>query len=138
MFDIQFTTPDTTKWAHFTFRLSTENETSWFIYEGATINTAGTTVAALNNDRNSANVSGMTVAQIGNTSVANANSDTAVAAATTIACGITGSGKTDGGVDDRNREIILKQDTVYCMRAVADSAGYVNFIANWYEHTNKG
>jgi hypothetical protein len=136
VFDMQFTTPDTTKWAHLVFLLSVESETEWYIYEGATINVAGTTVTPRNNDRNSSNVSGMTVAGITNTSVGNADADTATAGATEIAHGIIGAGK-DGGVIGREKEIILKQNTVYCFRGIANAAGYISYIVEWYEHTNK-
>ena len=136
VFDVQWTTPNTTQWAHFTFELGCENETEWYIYEGATINTAGTALTARNNDRNSANTSNATIASIENISVANANADTAVAGATQIIHGICGSGRS-GGVDSRQKEIILKQNTIYCMRAIANAAGYINFMMEWYEHQNK-
>jgi len=134
--DVQWTTPNTTQWAHFTFILNCEAETEWMIYEGATINTAGTSLTPVNNDRNSGNTSNATIASILNTSVANANADTAVAGATEIAHGIVGAGR-DGGVIGRDREIILKQNTIYCFRAIANAAGYTNFLMEWYEHTNR-
>jgi len=136
VYDLQWTTPATTKWAHFTFRLQVEAETNWYIYEGATIAVAGTAITARNNDRNSGNASGMTIAGITNTSVANANADTAVAAATQLAHGIAGAGK-DAGNAERSNEIILRQNTIYCFRAIATAAGFVNFRVEWYEHTAK-
>ena len=136
VFDVQWTTPDTTKWDHFTFELNCESETEWFIYEGATINLAGTAISPVNNNRNSTNTSGATVASIANADVDDANTDTPTAAATEIAHGIIGAGR-NGGVVSRDREIILKQNTVYCFRAIANAAGYVNFYIGWYEHTNK-
>lgn len=136
VFDIQWTTPDTAQWAHFIFVLQCESETEWYIYEGATINTPGTAITPINNNRNSTNTSNATIASIANTSVANANADTATAAATEIAHGIIGAGR-NGGVDSRAREIILKQNTIYCFRAVANAAGYTNFLMEWYEHTDK-
>ncbi len=71
-----------------------------------------------------------------NTSIANANADTAVAGATEIAHGIIGAGK-NGGIISRDSEIIFKQNTVYCLRAIATAAGYTNFLMQWYEHINK-
>jgi hypothetical protein len=136
VFDMQFTTPNTASWTHFTFDLACESETNWYIYEGATINTAGTTITPVNNDRNSIKTSGNTVAGITNGSVVDANADTATAGATLIASGIIGAGRT-GGNTERNREIIFKQNTIYCLRAVAVAAGYISFNAQWYEHTNK-
>lgn len=134
--DVQFTTTNTAKWAHFFFLLNCESETEWHIYEGATINTVGTSITAINNNRNSANTSSMTIAGILNTSVANANTDTPTAGALELAHGIIGDGK-DGGIISRDKEIILKQNTIYCMRATVNSAGYINFLMEWYEHTNK-
>jgi len=135
VFDVQWTTPNTTEWAHFNFVLACENETEWFIYEGVNIILAGTALTPINNNRNSANTSSATLASIANTSVANANLDTAVAGATLLAHGIVGSGQ-DGGVIAREREIIMKQNTKYCLRAVATAAGYVNFFMGWYEHVD--
>jgi len=134
--DIQWTTPNTTEWAHFTFELKCEAETEWFIYEGVNIILAGTAMTAINNNRNSANTSSATIASISNTSVANANLDTAVAGATELAHGIVGAGQV-GGVTLRDREIILKQNTKYCLRAIANAAGYTNFYMGWYEHTDE-
>ena len=136
VFDMQFTTPANTKWTHFVFSLLCESETDWYIYEGASISTAGTSITPVNNDRNSDNTSGNTVAGITNTSLANANADTPVAGATLIAHGTVGAGR-DGGFTDRTRELILKQNTIYCLRAVATAAGYISYNAEWYEHTNK-
>ena len=136
VFDVQWTTPNTTKWAHFTFELNCEAETEWYIYEGATIVTPGTAITPVNNNRNSSNTSAATIASIANADVADANADTATAAAAQLAHGIVGAGR-NGGVIGRNREIMLKQNTTYCMRAVAKAAGYVNFLMTWYEHTDK-
>ena len=134
--DVQWTTPNTTQYAHFIFELNCESETEWYIYEGASIVLAGTALTPRNNNRNSTNTSNATVASIANTSVANANIDTPVAAATEIAHGIVGAGK-DGGVIGRVNEIMLKSNTIYCFRAIANTAGYVNFLMSWYEHTDK-
>jgi len=136
VFDIQFTTPNTTEWVHFTFKLDCEAETEWYIYENVTIVTPGTGITPLNNNRNSAHASTATVASISNTSVANANADTTVAAATVLMHGIIGAGRS-GGDDQRSREIILKQNEDYCFRAIANAAGYVDFTMDWYEHTDK-
>lgn len=134
--DVQFTTTDTTKWAHFLFLINCESEIEWYIYEGATINTAGATLTPHNNNRNSANTSDMTIANILNSNISNANADTPIAGALEIAHGAVGSGK-DSGIIGRDKEIILKQNTTYCMRAIAIKDGYVNFLMEWYEYTNK-
>ena len=135
VFDMQFTTPNTTKRIHFVWELVASAEVEWFIYEGATINVAGTSVTPFNNDRDSANTSDCTVATITNTNVANANSDTAVAGATTIAHGIVGVANRSGGNIERGREILLKTNTIYCLRGVFNAAAKLSFTAEWYEHT---
>jgi len=135
--DIQITTPNTTKWAHFVFSLHCENETEWYLYENVTINTAGTSVTPKNNNRNSTNTSGLTVATIDNTSVANANADTAVAGATEIEHGIVAAKRQSTGAAERTREIILKQNEDYTLRIIATAAGFTSYDLEWYEHTNK-
>lgn len=134
--DLQFTTPNTTKWSHMTFQLDCESETEWYIYEGATINTVGTTVTPINNNRNSTNTSDNIIAQITNSSVTNANADTDVSGALQLAHGKVGAGNKSLGSEKRADEVILKQDTVYCIRAVAVAAGYIDFKLSWYEHIN--
>lgn len=135
--DVQFTTPDTTKWSHFVWSFETESETAWYIYEGATISQAGTSLTAINNNRNSANTSGNTIAYHLNANLAAANADTSVVGATLLSSGISGSGKNSLGGDKRENEVILKQNTVYCLRAVANAAGYIDFLMEWYEHTSE-
>lgn len=135
VFDMLFTTPDTAQWIHFTFTLSSEAETDWYIYEGAVETVEGTAVTPRNNNRNSATASAAVVHTHTNTSLANANSDTDVTGATLLAHGIMGAGKT-GGSENRESELILDQNKVYCFRAIATAAGYVDFVAQWYEHTD--
>jgi hypothetical protein len=132
--DIQITTPNTTKWGHFTFRFTTESETEWHLYENVTINTPGTSYTPINSNRNSANTSDLTVAYIDNTSAANANADTAVAGATQILHGISGAGR-DSGLYSHEHEIILKQNEDYTVRFDASAAGFVDYHLDWYEHT---
>ena len=69
--------------------------------------------------------------------LAAANADTSVGAATLIESGISGSGKKVPGTGVRDSEIELKQGTLYCLRATATEAGYINFSMQWYEHTDK-
>lgn len=135
-YDIQITTPNTTKWAHFTFSFVVEAETDWFFYENVEIILAGAAATQLNRDRNNIlNISGLTMAVITNTTVANANADTAVAGATTLIHGHTGDKKAGGEASGRH-EFILKQNEDYSLRFVATSAGWVAWNLDWYEHTN--
>lgn len=133
--DIQITTPNTTKWAHMLFEFDCESETQWFLYENVTILLAGTGLAELNSDRNSGTAATVVTAVIQNTSVANANLDTAIAAATIVETGLIGGGRTGGHVG-REHEIILKQNEDYSLRFIANVAGVVAWRINWYEHTN--
>ena len=135
VYDLRFTTPDTGEWAHLTFVLTSESELNWLIYEGVTISVSSTPKVPYNSNRNSSNTSSMELQPITNTSVANANSDTAVAAATKIAEGIIGAGK-DGGFVGGVDEIVLKQNTDYTFRGIATAAGYISFKMGWYEHTD--
>jgi hypothetical protein len=137
VYDVQFQTPDTTKWIHFTFLLDAENETEWYVYEDVTFTVTGTTITPFNNNRNSANTSGTIIYQQSNTSLANANADTNITGSTTLLHGIIGSGRNSHGADERGDEVILKQNTKYCFRAIATVAGYIDFDMDWYEHTNK-
>jgi len=137
VFDMQWTTDDILEWDHFTFELNCEAETEWFIYEGATVETPGTAVTPRNNNRNYPDAANSTVRTIENSSVANANLDTAVVGATELAHGIVGAGR-NGGVIARGREIVLKQNTTYCFRAIANAAGYINFYVGFYQHEDLG
>ena len=137
VFDVQFTTPDTNKHIHMVWEIQVESKTDFLIYEGATISTAGTAVTPINNNRNSLNTSGATIASILNTTTENANADTAVATATELQHSTVGAGVKSLGATSRTKELILKRNTIYCFRIIATAAGYVNYCAEWYEHTPK-
>lgn len=134
VYDIQFTTPDTDEHIHLTYILDCENEIAWSAYEGVTINTAGTPIPPVNNNRNSSNASVALVAGVQNVDLTAANADTDISAATKLGEGITGAKKT-AGTDARSSEIILKRNTKYTLRAKANVAGYVDFQMKWYEQT---
>lgn len=135
--DIQITTPDTPKWAHLTISFDSENECEWFLYRNVNIILAGTAANVQNSHHNSVKTTGLVVKQIENSSIGDANADTAVAAATEVHHGITGTGQ-QGGEHDHISEIILKQNEDYTLRFIASSAGYINFHLGWYENTNDG
>jgi len=139
--DIRMTTPNTTKWIHFVGIYVTEAEFHFSFYEGVTVN-AGDSVAltAVNSNRNSTNTSGLThFSYILNTTVANANVDTPVAAATQLATVFTGTGNKVGGGFVRDSELVLKQNTSYTLRFENQSSNtkYVTWEFEWYEHTDK-
>lgn len=135
--DFTWLMPNTTKWIHFTWNLTSENELNWLVYEGATAtNPLANTITPVNNNRNSSNTSGTTMKYEIHATLAAANTDTDVSGATLIDSGISGSGRSSGN-SKRDNEIIMKQNTLYCFRAIATAAGYVNFNMQWYEHTDK-
>jgi hypothetical protein len=137
VYQITFVTPDTTKWSHFIWKLDTESETLWEIYEGATITTPlDSAVTPLNNNRNSDNTSGNALRSELHANLAAANASVDVSGATLLCAGISGAGKT-GGNDNREQEIILQQNTIYVMRATANTAGFIDFLMEWYEHVSK-
>lgn len=127
--------PNTTAWVHLTWSIDTESETAWYFYENAVISSAlANTITLYNSNRNSANTSGTTMKYELHANLAAANTKTDVSGATLLSSGISGAGKNSGAAK-RENEMILKQNTIYCMRAVATAAGFINFEMNWYEHT---
>jgi len=134
--DFTWLIPNTAKWPHWTWKISTESQTLWQVYEGAVAtNPLANAVTPYNNDRNSLNTSGTTMKFEKQANLAAANADTNIGAATLLESGICGAGK-DAGQEARNNEMIMKQNTLYCLRATATVAGYINFTMDWYEHTN--
>ena len=135
--DFTWQMPNTTKWTHWSWNISTESETLWQVYEGATAtNPLANTITPLNSNRNSANTSGTTMKSEDQANLAAANADTDVSGATLIMSGISGAGR-DGGEEHRKHEVVLYQNVLYCMRATASTAGFINFSMQWYEHTDK-
>ena len=123
---------------HWSWELDTEAETLWQVYEGVTAtNPLANAITPYNSNRNSSNTSGTTMKYEKQTNLAAANADTDVSGGTLIEQGISGSGRQTAGNAVRSHEIILKQNTLYCLRATATAAGYINFNMQWYEHTDK-
>ena len=133
--DFTWLMPDTTKWIHWNFKIDTEAQTNWLVYENAAVVNALTAITPLNSDRNSLTASVTTMKYKVQANLAGANTDTNVTGATLILSGIVGAGR-EAGQYQRVNEIILKKGILYCLRAVATAAGYINFDMEWYEHTN--
>jgi len=135
--DFTWQMPNTTKWIHWLWNIDTKSETNWLVYETAVAtNPLANAVTPLNSNRNSDNTSGTTMKYEVQANLAAANGDTDVTGATLISSGISGAGRTAGRVD-RGAELVMKQNSLYCLRAIAAAAGYINFTMEWYEHTNK-
>ena len=136
--DFTWQMPNTTKWIHWTWKIDTQAETAWYIYENViATNPLANAITPFNSNRNILTGSGTTMKYELQANLAAANGDTNVAGATLLESGISGGGKTAGN-DVRSNELILKQGALYCLRAVATAAGYIDFIMNWYEHTDIG
>ncbi|MCK5021487.1 MAG: hypothetical protein KAS32_31030 [Candidatus Peribacteraceae bacterium] len=134
--DFTWQMPNTTKWIHWTWSIDCESEINWFVYEGVTAtNPLANTVTPLNSNRNSTNTSGTVMKFEIQADLAAANADTSVGGATTLASGITKA--REGGQAQRVHELVLDQNALYGMRAVATGAGFINFDMQWYEHTDK-
>jgi len=136
--DFTWQMPDTSKWTHWIWSIFTEKAISWYIYEDVVAtNALANTMTPFNSDRNSDKTSGTVLKYELQADLATANADTAVGGdAILLKSGQLGDNKS-GGVDSRTHELILKQGSLYCLRAVASSAGYINFDMEWYEHTNR-
>ena len=134
---ITLATPDTTKWTHITWEISTEKETLWQVYENVSVTSAlANVVTPMNSNRNSLNTSGNTLRSAVHASTAAANTNVAVAGATLLAEGVSGAIQ-KSGENERSHELILKQNTTYSLRATATVAGLSSFSMQWYEHTSR-
>lgn len=128
----RITTPNTTKWSHIQFILSSEGAGTWQLFENPTINAAGTTATVFNNDRNSLTAATLVVAFDATTT-----SD-----GTQIKVWRTGSGTTAPsrvGTESRSSvEVILKQSEDYVLKFTPDADNCKTKVEMlWYEHTNK-
>jgi len=141
--DIQIVAPAGTKLAHWVKDFMTEAHTEWWLYENVTINTAGTTLTPRNHRRDAGDNSIMSFAYIVSTSIANANSDTAIAGATQLAHGKTGTAGAKkesgtGGAGESREEWIFEADTSLTLRFHDQGdGGYIAFHLDYYEHTDK-
>jgi hypothetical protein len=135
--DFTWQMPNTTKWTHWTWELQTEKALAWTVYEGVTAtNGLANTMTIFNSNRNSSKTSGTTMKYEVQADLATANADTSVGGATLLSSGKVGDNNTAGEAE-RHHEMILKQNSLYCLRAAATGAGYINFDIHWYEHTNR-
>lgn len=126
--DLLVVTPNTDKYAHFTYELDVEAETDVLIYEAPTA-TAGDAVVAYNRNRNSSNAATVVVT----------STPTSITAGTTIIRSYhLGTGRTFGGGSRDNHEFILKKNTKYLIRLTnaTTSANYMAVKLDWYEHTD--
>jgi len=125
------TTPNTTKWAHLFWEVDCTGETLFQVYEVATW-TGGTPVTPVNSNRNSATVSGLTIATAPTISVAGN-----LLAASLLGLAAAPSKAALAGNSKREDEMILKQNTQYVFKFTSNSnSNNITYRALWYEHTN--
>lgn len=116
------TTPDTTDWAHMLFELDSNGQLSFDLYEDGTW-IIGVTETPMNNNRNSANTSGLLIVS---------NPD--FIEGTLIASGQWGD-KKFGGAADREYELILRQNTDYVWQFNSGVASnLILYDLSYYEH----
>ena len=111
--------------------LETSVEMDWWVYEDVTIvNPLSSTVTPYNADRNASKTSDSVLKYEIQNNLAAANTDTDVSGATLIKSGVSGAGKNSGEAIS-GEGIILKEGSVYCLRAEAHAAGYITFHMTW-------
>jgi len=124
--EIEFvmTTPNTAVRNHLVFAVSASEGATVEIYEGCSNVSGGTTVTPINNNRNSTTTSAMTLTA----------DPTSVTEGTRIIGYLVG-GERKPGVSKRDREFVLKQNTIYLFRITSfDKANDIGWEAHWYEH----
>jgi len=126
--DFALVTPDSDTWTHMTFQIEGTSAVIVEVYEDSDFDGDGTSVISINNNRNSDNITGMTI-----TNDPTINDD-----GTLIYSQYKGANKSAGFVN-RDREIILKQNTKYIFRITNGSTitNIITWCGEWYEHTNK-
>jgi hypothetical protein len=121
------TTPNTTAWSHMTLDFTSTLGAKLDIYEGSSNIVGGTSVTPINNNRNSANTSSLAVLK----------DPTSITDGTRIAGYLAGANRTSGFVN-RDKEIMLKQNTIYLFRFTSlANSNAISFCGEWYEHTNR-
>jgi hypothetical protein len=123
------TTPDDSTRAHMTFQVIGALKITVEIYEGSSSVVGGGSVTPLNNDRNSSNTSGLTIIK----------DPTSITDGTKIdgySVGYAAGAPVNftGGIAERNRELILKQNQTYLLRITSNvDANTISYKGSWYE-----
>ena len=130
---ILFTTPNTTKWAHWQLVAQSTGFCRIDVYENPTVSDAGTAVTAWNRNRNSATAATTVVTHTPTANPLGTKMITKYIGSATLGPGAVG-GETRG-----DSEFILKQNEQYLVVATALDDGLSILIGgDWYEHTSKG
>ncbi len=125
--DYLITTPNTTKWSHFTYSVDGTAITTVSLFEAS--DKTGTTLQTVwNANRNSAAVAGTTVHK------AISGGTTDGTALITYSSGSATNQSRSAANVSHDDEIILKQNTKYILRLTSGTAGNLcNVFLNWYE-----
>lgn len=122
-------TTNSTKEAHLTFEAYSSLGITIDLYENASGVVGGTPIIPRNNNRNS-NKTSVVLAVKDPTSIASDG--------TKASCYLAGAGR-EAGATSRNREFILKTNTLYLVRITSNAnSNDVSWCFDWYEHTPKG
>jgi len=131
---VKMVAPDTTIWAHFDWIIEGTGITITTLNEDVSGGmTGGSEVTPLNSNRNSSNVSIMTITS----GVTNATNMGTLIANTKFGLA-TSPRRAIGGGSGRENEIILKQNTTYLRTFISETDdNFISFKAMWYEHISK-
>lgn len=126
------TTPNTTKWLHIGWELTTTADGTFALLEDVTSFSGGSAVVPLNHNRNSLNVSGATCLR-GMTGV-----DLITPTGGTQILGATlSTGKGAISSREQGQEFIFKQNSKYLFRYTNGiNANTILLKCEWYEHAN--
>jgi len=126
--DFAVSTSNTTKRAHMTFNIEgTVVGSQIQIYEVSDYDLDGTVITPFNNNRNSANTSNLSISL-----------DPTINSLGTLIYDAKSGTNRGSGVVERDREIILKQNTAYVFRISSLGANNViSYCGEWYEHTDR-
>ena len=129
--DLLIVTPDTTKWSHFTYRVTSTLDVYAFLAEDATTSNDGTGLTEWNSNRNSGTAATATVTHTPTvTGTGNAIWQSYFGLS-------TGAFVREGGESRNDEEFILKRNAKYLLRVTSGTNdNQVCIHINWYEHTD--
>jgi hypothetical protein len=122
------TTPDTTKWVHLAFGIYSSEGATVELYEGPSGVVGGSTIIPRNNNRNSSNLSDVTIVK----------DPTSITSDGIRAAGFLAGGGRTAGFASRENENVLKQNESYLVRITSlANSNDISWCAEWYEHIDK-
>jgi len=136
---ISFTTPNTTKWAHMLFYVSTTGEATFELQEAPTGGVSGgSNLTPYNHNRNSANAS--TLISTDDTNPGELTQGATVGTGATVLLQYEfGGGRNKVGAERRgDSEFVLLQNTKYQVNLTSGTNDIRAVLEiDWYEHTDK-